>query len=199
MFANRYTALIDANVLASAPKRDLILTLARAEMYRFRWSGRILAETQSALTLMFEAKDFDKDIATARALATIEAMKAAFPEAMIDGDFNQTPTYDGLPDADDHHVLHGAIRCQASMLVTDNIKDFPLGVLEPYSIEVTTADGFIADAIDLDIVRAAEAVKMLRSRLNNPVLEAETLLDLWETRHGLSQTVALLRPYQGLI
>ena len=199
MFANRYTALIDANVLASAPKRDLILTLARAEMYRFRWSARILAETQSALAEMFEAKGSTPEIANQKADSTLQAMQSAFPEAMIDGDFNHVPVYEGLPDADDNHVMHAAIRCQASMLVTDNVKDFPLDVLEPYSIEVSTGDGFIADAIDLDSVRAAEAVKRLRARLNNPPLEAEALLDLWETRHGLTQTVALLRPYQGLI
>jgi len=199
MFANRYTALIDANVLASAPKRDLILTLARAEMYRFRWTGRIMKETESALVLMFLARDFDDATAQARAAASIAAMVSAFPEAMIDGDFSDTPAFDGMPDPKDHHILHAAIRCQASMLVTDNIRDFPPDVLEPYAIEIATADNFIADAIDLDSVRAAEAVKGLRARLGNPPLDAEALLDLWDTRHGLSQTVSLLRPYQGLI
>lgn len=199
MFANRYTALIDANVLANAPKRDLILTLARAEMYRFRWTGRILEETESALVSMFLARDFDDAAAQTRAAASIAAMVDAFPEAMIDGDFSDTPIYDGIPDPNDHHILHAAIRCQASMLVTDNVRDFPTGVLEPYAIEIATADNFIADAIDLDAVRAAEAVKGLRARLSNPPMEAETLLDIWDTRHGLSQTVSLLRPYQGLI
>jgi hypothetical protein len=36
MFANRYTALIDACVLVSAPRRDLLLTLAEAEFFRVR-------------------------------------------------------------------------------------------------------------------------------------------------------------------
>ena len=34
MFANRYTALVDACTLVSAPRRDLLLTLAEAEFFR---------------------------------------------------------------------------------------------------------------------------------------------------------------------
>lgn len=53
MFANRYTALIDACVLVSAPRRDLLLTLAEAEFFRVRWSRNIISETQSALRNIF--------------------------------------------------------------------------------------------------------------------------------------------------
>lgn len=53
MFANRYTALVDACTLVSAPRRDLLLTLADAEFFRVRWSQRILDETRSALDKIF--------------------------------------------------------------------------------------------------------------------------------------------------
>jgi predicted nucleic acid-binding protein len=197
MFANRYTALIDANVLVSAPKRDLIFTLARAEMFRFRWSTRILQETETALVSVFSERKISG--AESRAKASCEAMKNAFPEAMIEGDFADVPNYYGLSDKGDHHVLHAAVRCKASMIVTDNLKHFPAAALSEYELEAKSADGFIADAIDLDQIRTAEAVKQLRSRLTNPPYTAEDLLDLWEQRHGLTETVALLRPYQGLI
>jgi len=173
--------------------------LARAEMFRFRWTDRILDETRSAMTGMFIQRDFEEAEAVQRATSSIDAMKAAFPESMIEGDFTDVPDYPGIADLKDNHVLHAAIRCQASMLVTDNIKDFPTEALEPYSVEIATADNFIADAIDLDRYRAAEAIKVLRSRLTNPPMSAAELLDLWETRHGLTETVSLLRPFQGLI
>ena len=48
MFANRDTALINPCVLASAPRRDALLTLAEAEFLRARWSRRILQQTQHA-------------------------------------------------------------------------------------------------------------------------------------------------------
>ncbi|MCY4258686.1 MAG: hypothetical protein OXC91_00290, partial [Rhodobacteraceae bacterium] len=68
-----------------------------------------------------------------------------------------------------------------------------------HAIEIATADDFIVDTIDLDSVRAAKAVKGLRMRLDNPPLDAKALLALWDTRHGLSGTVSLLRPHQDLI
>tara|TARA_R110000868_G_scaffold153694_1_gene379268 strand:+ start:1004 stop:1603 length:600 start_codon:yes stop_codon:yes gene_type:complete len=199
MFANRYTALVDANVLVSSPKRDLILTLARAEMYRFRWTNRIIHETETALVSVFAKRGLEQDVAEQRATASCAAMLGAFPEAMIEGDFNTVPSYPSLPDKKDYHVMHAAIRCKASMIVTDNLKDFPSEALADYELEVKSADGFIADAIDLDQIRTAEAVKRLRQRLSEPPYTAEELLDIWEQRHGLTQTVALLRPFQGLI
>jgi hypothetical protein len=85
------------------------------------------------------------------------------------------------------------------MIVTDNLKHFPEDALRPHDIEVRSADAFIADAIDLDRIRAAEAVKALRARLINPTVTAQDLLDRWEQHHGLVETVRLLRDYQGLI
>lgn len=52
MFANRFTALIDACALAGALKRNLLLTLAEAEFFRLRRSETILDETESAIVAM---------------------------------------------------------------------------------------------------------------------------------------------------
>jgi hypothetical protein len=199
MFANRYTALVDACVLVSAPKRDLILTLAHAEMFRFRWTGRIMGETEVALTAIFTERAANSIDGRNRARRACESMCEAFPEAMIEGDFSAVPAYDGIPDIDDHHIVHAAILGKASMIVTDNLRHFPEAVLTQHDIEVRSADTFIADAIDLDRIRAAEAVKALRARLLHPAISAHDLLDRWEQHHGLLQTVSLLRDYQGLI
>ncbi|HRJ01108.1 MAG TPA: PIN domain-containing protein [Hyphomonas sp.] len=199
MFANRYTALIDACVLVSAAKRDLILSLAHAEMFRFRWTDRIMAETETALTAIFSERLGSQKDAASRATHSCKAMCEAFPEAMIEGNFSDVPAYDGVPDKNDHHIIHAAVLGKASMIVTDNLKHFPEDALRPHDIEVRSADAFIADAIDLDRIRAAEAVKALRARLINPTVTAQDLLDRWEQHHGLVETVRLLRDYQGLI
>jgi hypothetical protein len=39
MFANRFTAFLDASALVSSMKRDLLLSLAAAEFFRVRWSA----------------------------------------------------------------------------------------------------------------------------------------------------------------
>ncbi len=41
---NRYTALLDANVLYPAPVRDLLLQLAVTDIYKARWTADIHRE-----------------------------------------------------------------------------------------------------------------------------------------------------------
>ncbi|MCY4289523.1 MAG: hypothetical protein OXC63_13145 [Aestuariivita sp.] len=60
MYENRCAALIAANALSSAPKRDLILALAQTEMCRFRWAERNLAEMRSDLVSRFSAEILTK-------------------------------------------------------------------------------------------------------------------------------------------
>lgn len=55
----------------------------------------------------------------------------------------------GLPDPEDDHVLAAAIAAQASVIVTDNLKDFPMRNLSPHEIEALSADDFIANTIEL--------------------------------------------------
>ena len=48
-----------------------------------------------------------------------------------------------LPDANDRHVLAAAIKCNARIIVTINLKDFPTESLNPYGIEAMHPDEFI--------------------------------------------------------
>ena len=45
-----------------------------------------------------------------------------------------------LPDRDDRHVLAAAIRCDASVIVTLNLGDFPSQALGKFSIEAQHPD-----------------------------------------------------------
>lgn len=197
MFANRFTAVLDANVLVSPAKRDLILTLAQAEMYRFRWTHRILEETEKALASIFKSQNREEPYRTAANICNL--LKSKFPEAMIPGNFSDVKIYEGLPDDGDHHVVHAAIICKASLIVTDNLKDFPADVLKDFEVEAKSADDFIADAIELDTTRTVRYVKMLRARLKAPSITGKELLEIWDKRHGLTATVKILRPFQGAI
>jgi predicted nucleic acid-binding protein len=189
MFANRYTALIDACVLVSAPRRDLLLTLAEAEFFRLRWSRNIISETQSALRRIFAERDFqDHDARAARAVA---AMQAAFPEALVDDQEGLEPLTFGLPDANDEHVLSAAVQTQAQAIVTDNLADFPAAILSPLNIEARTADDFIADTIALDEGKAVAAIRAMRVRLRRPEMSPQDFLKSLET-HRLFVTASIL-------
>lgn len=81
MFANRFTAFVDACSLASALKRNLLLSLAEAEFFRLRWSNRVLDETETAIEEILTAKGFAD--AAARAERARASMEVAFEDAMV--------------------------------------------------------------------------------------------------------------------
>lgn len=118
MFANRYTALIDACSLVSVWRRNLLLSLAEEEFFRVRWSPQILAETERTLTRLQADRGFAD--ARERAARAIAGMTRAFPEALVE-DFDRllgNPV--GLPDPDDEHVVAAALKTQAQAIVTEN-------------------------------------------------------------------------------
>lgn len=174
MFANRFTAVIDACVLFSPLKRNLILSLAEAELFRVRWSAEILDETRDATEEFFQKKGcLDWEDRSERA---VQAMCQAFDDAIV-SDFEELGSKIGeLPDEGDRHVIAAAIKCKADVIVTENTKDFPRDILERYGIEAKTADEFIADAIDLNAGLALAAIKKMRLRLKNPAKTSEALL-----------------------
>lgn len=196
MFANRYTALIDACSLVSVWRRNLLLSLAEAEFFRVRWSRKILDETERALVRMHgERGHSDGESRAARAVA---AMNRAFPEALVD-DFELLGSQGfGLPDPNDEHVLAAALKTQAQALVTENLSDFPETILGRLNVEARSADDFIADTIALEEGRAIAAVRAMRARLQQPEIGPEELLRSLEA-HGLMETASVLSHHIGSI
>lgn len=192
MFANRYTAFIDACSLVSVWRRNLLLTLAEAEFFRVRWSDKVLDETERTIGRLLDERGMADS--TSRAKRSIANMKAAFPEALVD-DFGlfQTTKY-GLPDQNDEHVLAAAIKTQAQALVTENLADFPAAFLAPLAMEARSADDFIADTIALEEGRAVAAINRMRLRLSRPEMTAEDMLRSLEA-HGLMETASVLAPH----
>lgn len=194
MFANRFTALVDACSLAGALNRNLLLTLAEAEFFRVRWSATILDETERAIGRILTGKGA-ADV-TMHAAKARRAMERAFEEAMVE-DFDAfLCVCRGLPDPGDAHVLAAALKTKAATIVTENVKHFPLEILSPMGLEIRTADDFIADTIELDPGRAVAAIRNMRERLNKPSKTAQTLLLDMEAV-GLVETVGVLRSHEA--
>ncbi|MEZ5824917.1 MAG: PIN domain-containing protein [Geminicoccaceae bacterium] len=174
MFANRFTALIDACVLVGALKRNILLSLAEAELFRPRWSERILAETERTICEILDGKGDEN--AGARAARARRSMEIAFEDAIVSGHESLETSLFGLPDENDRHVVAAALKTRASVIVTDNLKDFPDEILAPLDLEALSADEFIANTIDLDPHLALGAMKRMRERLNNPGLSPEQFI-----------------------
>lgn len=139
---------MDACTLAGALKRNLLLSLAEAEFFRVRWSTPVLDETEKAIHRILDKKGCaDAAIRAARAR---QSMEEAFEDAIVT-EFDRFLKYcDGLPDQNDAHVLAGALKTGASVIVTENLKHFPVEILAPINLDVRSAVSFIADTVALD-------------------------------------------------
>lgn len=180
--------MIDASVLAGALKRNVVLSLAEAGFFRPRWSAQILDEVERAIGGILRRRD-DAD-PEGRAKRHRLQIEAAFPDACVDN-FDSLIAGLTLPDPDDRHVLAAAIRTSASVLVTDNGKDFPTDVLQSFAIQRVDTDAFVADILDLDPVAAVSALRTMRKRFARPEIDAETLIRKLEAV-GLTSTANLL-------
>src|SRR5579871_5596179 len=140
IYASSFAALLDANVLYPAPLRDFLLRLAGADFYQPKWTDQIQEEW--IRNLLINRTDLTRE----NLERTKAAMNTAFPNANVTG-YEAIIDSLVLPDPDDRHVVAAAIKCQADVLVTLNLKDFPVDVLASYELEVQHPDDFISHMI----------------------------------------------------
>lgn len=167
---SNFTALFDACVLYPAPLRDLLLRLAATDLFRARWTDRIHDEWIENLL------ENRKDLTADRLKRTRTLMNDSVPNCLVTGYEGLIDTLE-LPDPDDRHVLAAAIRCQAGVIVTFNLKDFPQEALDPYGLEAQHPDQFVLHLIDLNRSAVAGAAKAHRGALKNPPLTPEEFLE----------------------
>jgi predicted nucleic acid-binding protein len=180
-----FTAIYDACVLYPAPLRDFLMELALTDLFRARWTEDIHQEWIRSLLKN------RSDLSESQLLRTRDFMNANVRDALVTG---YEPLIPGLslPDPDDRHVLAAAIRCNADVIVTMNLKDFPVETLALYDVEVQHPDEFILNLLDLQPIRVCGAAEKQRQRLRNPAMDTERYLANLLSQ-GLPQTVTRLR------
>jgi predicted nucleic acid-binding protein len=188
--SSRYTAVLDANVLYPQLLRDVLLSLAHADLYSAKWTVHIREEWMRSLLADRPGMGTQIELAAA-------TMEAAIPDCLVTG---YEHLIDGLklPDPDDRHVLAAALAGHADAIVTWNERDFPAEVLDPFGIELQTPDEFVVNQLMLKGHLALGAIKAMRERWERPQYTASALVDLLEKRR-LPQTAAHLRDVVDLI
>jgi predicted nucleic acid-binding protein len=161
IYSSRFTALIDACILYPVPVIDLLLILAEKNLYKPKWTHQIFNEFKS--NLLKNRQDLTESQLDKR----IAAMNDSFPEANVLY-FEKLIEGLSLPDPKDRHVLAAAIRCQADVIITNNLRDFPKHYLQEFDIEAQSADDFIMNAIDLDPELVLQSFNEQVSKLKNP-------------------------------
>src|SRR5699024_5085857 len=100
------------------------------------------------------------------------------PETQVSNYEDLIPNLD-LPDKDDKHVLAAAIKVNANVIVTENIKDFPKDYISNFGLARKSADDFLTDIIDLNPEKAVDAFReMVLYKKNPPLDEFEVLESL---------------------
>ncbi len=186
-----FTAVYDACVLYPAPLRDFLMWLGLSGRFRARWSEQIHEEWKRNLLLN------RTDLTRAQLDRTSALMDLAIPDGLVT-DHEVLIAGLTLPDPDDRHVLAAAIRCNASVIVTFNDRDFPPAALSPFGIEAQHPDMFIENLFDLDPAAVVAAAQRQRAQLKNPPMNVDRYIDVL-LRQGLVQTAKPLTIYQATL
>jgi hypothetical protein len=182
------TVIYDACVLYPAPLRDLLMRLALTDLYRARWTDMIHEEWMR--NVLKQRPDLKLEY-----LERTRALMNTHVRDCLITDFEYLIESIVLPDKHDRHVVAAAIHCDASLIVTFNLKDFPPSQLERYSLVAQHPDDFIVDLMNQHPDKVCEAASQHRRSLKNP---AKTINEYLDTllRQGLTQTVAQLRKWE---
>ncbi|WP_082458876.1 PIN domain-containing protein [Pedobacter sp. Leaf216] len=143
----RFKAVLDTNVIFPIEIRDLLFWFAHYELYTPKWSQNIFDEWKRVMVR--------KGISENEALKRVSRATQAFPDALVHN-------YDGLiadlrlPDEDDRHVLAAAIRTNANVIVTNNLKDFPEEYLDSFGLKVKSSDYFLTDIVSSPVFQTIQ-------------------------------------------
>lgn len=153
-----FPALLDTCVLFPQYLNDTLLTQAASGTFRPLWSRGILDELGRVLER--ETRMTPEQVAH-----RLNRMRTAFPDAEVTG---YEDLIDGMTcDEKDRHVLAAAVRANAEVLVTANLKDFPEPAIKSFDLTVVSPDDFLLDQLDL---YPARVLHCLEEQVNRYVL-----------------------------
>jgi predicted nucleic acid-binding protein len=185
MQGSSFTVVYDACVLYPAPLRDLLMWLALSDLFRAKWTEEIHEEWISNVL------ENRPDLTRQQLERTKELMNQNVRDCLVTG-YEQLIKGLELPDANDRHVLAAAIKSNAEVIVTFNLKDFPPKNLMSYDIEAQHPDEFILHLIDLDPELVCQAVKNQLNTLKKPPLSLEELLEVLR-KQQLTKSMGILK------
>jgi predicted nucleic acid-binding protein len=183
--------VLDACVLYSAMLRDLWMRLILEEAIDARWTAII--HTEWTRNILIERpgstpEQWDQ---------VVDLMNRHARNALVTN-FEHLISSLVLPDSNDCHVLAAAIQCQANMIVTLNLKDFPAKALKPFGLQAIHPDDFLLEVLENNLSEVLVALRKQRAQLIRPAMTALEFLDQLE-KHHLPRSTAKLRVFRAQI
>ena len=185
-----FIVIYDANVLYPNTLRDLLLRIAQQpHLVQAKWTDQIIEEMLRAL------QKNRPDITEKKAARLRELINGAVRDCLVTGYQPLIEALD-LPDPDDRHVLAAAIKVNAQLIATRNLKDFPPKTLAQWDARPQSPDNFVRDVMDFDSQAVWACVQQIvDSRTKRPVTVDDVLAEL--QRNGLVASAAALRSGPG--
>lgn len=165
-------AVCDACVLYSITLADLLTSLGEAGLFRPRWTHEIHEEW---IRNVIENRKGDGLVTREKLEIRRDAMIEAVEGSLIEDYEDLIPSLT-LPDADDRHILAAAIKAGADLILTANLKDFPLQTLTVWNLTAKHPDDFTTEMLDTDPEIVIAVVKEMRARRKRPPISAEDFL-----------------------
>jgi predicted nucleic acid-binding protein len=178
----RFIVVLDTNVVYPVIIRDVMFWFAYYDLYSPKWSEHIFDEWKRVM--------IKKGIPEEEANKRINKANSAFPDALVTN-YKGLISHIELPDEDDRHVLAAAIKTNANLIVTNNIKHFPEKYLQSFGLSAKTADDFLTDIIDLNQSKAITAFKEMVLNKKNPKQDEYDVLNQLR-KAGLTDTANYL-------
>ncbi len=175
----------DANVLYPQSLCDLLVRLAQTRLVQAKWTHQILDETVDALAKRLP------EVAPEKLQRRKQLMITAVRDCLVTDYEALIPTL-ALPDPDDRHVLAAAIRAHADLIITNNLRDFPMEALRPFGVAAASPDAFVSDLVTDNGEQVATIVSHMAADNRRPPRTVMVVLDSLE-RNGLACSVAKLR------
>ena len=181
----KFKAVLDTNVIFSIVIRDLLFWFAYYELYTPKWSATIFEEWKEVM--------IRKGVSLEEANKRTQRANLAFPDASVT---NYEKLIDSLelPDVKDRHVLAAAIKSNANVIVTNNLKDFPEEYLNSFGVKAKSADDFLTDIIDLNPEIAIKAFKEMVLNRKNPKMDEFEVLESFR-KVGLNDTANYIHAF----
>lgn len=178
----RFTSVVDTNVIYPIETRDILFWFAFYDLFTIKWGKHVFTEWQNVMRR--------KGISEVEIRKRIQRANDAFPDALVNN-------YDGLiehlslPDPNDRHVLAAAIKTNANLIVTNNLKDFPNTYLAKFGLKAMNADDFLTDLIDINTTDALMAFKQMVLNRTNPYMDEYRVISILR-KQGLKNTANYL-------
>ena len=182
-----FSVLLDTCVLYGTYLNDLFLRLAQAGTYRPLWSDDILDELERNLIKNGAAEPI-------LARRRVSAMREFFKDARVIGyrELEAAMTCDPK----DRHVLAAAVRANAAILLTFNLKDFPRRATDDFDIEVVHPDEFLLDQLGLYESVVIDTLKVQSAGYRHAEMTIYELLNCLE-KSGVPQFSGTVRSLLG--